>query len=391
MTLVLRIALVAVLISMAASGQKLMVESDTVEGLLLQQIDAEENADKKLVLLEKFAKEYPNHEAITWVLSHLQSAALNNKAFDRVLELAIRILGTDPDDVPAAHNALRAVEQLGNPELVKRWSAQTSAIARRVMKSKAPEDPEETEEWKARVEFAKQVETYTEYSLYYAAITSKDARFRADLVEALESRNPKSEYLAQMRTSQAAVVRQVDVEEAVRSVEVDYQAGKFNVDQLYMAAAYYMQRRSSPDKVVTYGQKVLELLERGAKTTDMSEADWDRRRRELTGQTNWMVGLILSTQERFAQADKHLRAALTQIRDSDMVAGALYHLGYVNYKLAEAGDRVRIHDAIRYTTECAKMQSAVQAQAAENLKAMKAEYGLNDDILTQIQPGKTEE
>jgi hypothetical protein len=75
-----------------------------------------------------------------------------------------------------------------------------------------------------------------------------------------------------------------------------------------------------------------------------------------------------------------------------MVAGALYHLGYVNYKMAEAGDRVRIHDAVRFTTECSKMTSAVQAQATENLKAMKAEYGLSEDILNQIQgtPGRTE-
>jgi tetratricopeptide (TPR) repeat protein len=391
MTLVLRIALLVVLISMAASAQRLMVESDTVEGILLQQIDVEDNADKKLVLLEKFAKEYPNHEAVTWVLSHLQSAALANKNFERVLELAIRILGTDPNDVAAAHNALRAVEQIGELDLVKRWSTQTSTIARRVIKSKAPDDPEEMEDWKARVEFARQVETYTEYALYYAAVTSQDTRSRSDLIEALEQRNPKSEYLAQMRTSQAAVVRQVDVEEAVRSVEADYAAGKFNLDQLYMAAAYYMQRRTAPEKVVLYGQKVLELVEGGARTPDLSELDWDRRKRDLLGQTNWMVGLILSTQEKFAPADKHLRVSLTLVKDPDMVAGALYHLGYVNYKLAEAGDRVRIHDAVKFTTECSKIQSAVQAQAAENLKAMKAEYGFTEDILNQIQPGKTEE
>jgi hypothetical protein len=391
MTLILRIALVAVLISMAASAQKLMVESDTIEGILLQQIDAEQNPEKQLVLLEKFAKDFPNHEAVTWVLAHLQSAALKSKNFDRVLELAIRILGTDPDDVPAAHNALRAVEQRGDVDLVKRWSAVTSAIARRVIKSRQPDDPEEVEDWKARVEFAKQVETYTEYALYYAAVTAKDSRTKSDLVELLEQRNPRSEYLAQMRTSQAAVVRQVDVEEAVRSVEADYAAGKYQVDQLYMAAAYYMQRRTSPEKVVTYGLKLLELLDKGVRAAEMNDVDWDRRKRDLVGQTSWMVGLIFSTQEKFALADKHLRVALTHIRDSDMVAGALYHLGYVNYKLAESGDRIRIHDAVKFTTDCTKIASAVQAQASENLKAMKAEYGLNEDILNQIQPAPRNE
>ncbi|HET8549024.1 MAG TPA: hypothetical protein VFL57_13500, partial [Bryobacteraceae bacterium] len=239
----------------------------------------------------------------------------------------------------------------------------------------------------------KQVDTYTEYSLYYAAVTSKDSRLKSELVEALEQRNPKSEYLAQMRTSQAVVVRQVDVEEAVRSVDAAFAAGKYQVDQLYMAAAYYMQRRTAPDKVVTYGLKVLELLEKGTKPEEMSDADWNRRKRELVGQTSWMVGLILSTQEKFASADRHLRNALSHIKDADMIAGALYHLGYVNYKLAEAGDRVRIHDAVKFTTECTRIASAVQGQATENLKAMKAEYGLTDDILGQIQgaSGREEE
>ena len=59
-----------------------------------------------------------------------------------------------------------------------------------------------------------------------------------------------------------------------------------------------------------------------------------------------------------------------------MLAGAYYHLGYVNYRIAEAGERIRIHDAIRFTQQCIAINSAVQAQATENLKAMKAEYAL---------------
>ena len=61
-----------------------------------------------------------------------------------------------------------------------------------------------------------------------------------------------------------------------------------------------------------------------------------------------------------------------------MLAGAYYHLGYVNYQIAEAGERIRIHDAVRFTKDCININSAVQYQATENLKAMKAEYGLQD-------------
>jgi hypothetical protein len=116
------------------------------------------------------------------------------------------------------------------------------------------------------------------------------------------------------------------------------------------------------------------MLEAGAKPAEST--DPSRRKHEMLGQANWMVGLLYSTQEKFAPADKHLRIALNYIKDQDMIAGALYHLGYVNYRMAEAGDRIRIHDAVKFTSECAKMSSAVQSQAAENLKSMRAEYAL---------------
>jgi hypothetical protein len=91
-----------------------------------------------------------------------------------------------------------------------------------------------------------------------------------------------------------------------------------------------------------------------------------------------MTGLLYSTQNKFALADKHLRIALPYLKNGDMLAGAYYHLGYVNYQMAEGGERIRIHDAVRFTKDCIAINSAVQYQASENLKAMKAEYGLQD-------------
>ena len=184
-----------------------------------------------------------------------------------------------------------------------------------------------------------------------------------------------------MRTSQAVVVRQVDVEEAVRSAEAAFEKDQWNIDQLFMVATYHMQRRTSPEKVVSYGVKLLELIDGAAKPADISDENWDARKHEIMGQTNWMVGLIFSTQEKYALADKYLREALKDIKNQDMVAGALYHLGYVNYRIAESGDRIRIHDAVKFTSDCARLPSAVQAQAAENLKSMKSEYALPDEMI----------
>jgi len=100
------------LLSIAAFGQKLLIETDTQEGQLLQQIDNETNEVKRVASLEQFAKLFPNHEAMTWVLGQLQAQYLSNKQWDKVFEAGTRMLGLDPYEVAAAHNCLKAAEAL---------------------------------------------------------------------------------------------------------------------------------------------------------------------------------------------------------------------------------------------------------------------------------------
>jgi hypothetical protein len=373
---VIRRAIFFLLIVTAAFSQKLVIEVDTQEGQLLQQIDEESNAAKKLALLEQFAKAFQNHEAINWVLGQMQLSYTSAGQFDKVMEVGTRLLGLDPEDVSAAHNCLKAAEAKKDVELIRRWSELASQVARKVKQSKKPDDPDEVDDWKLKVEYAKQVEQYTEYALYFAATQTRDAKVKSKLIEALEQKNPTSEYLAQLRTSQTQVIRQVDIEEAVAAAEASFRKGEYNVDSLMMVANHLMTKRRDPDKVIAYSSKLVEMLNAGAKSTEVTGAEWEQKKRQMLGVANWMMGLLYSTQERFSLADRTLRQALPNLRSSDMVAGALYHLGYVNYRLAEAGDRIRIHDAVRYTTECIAINSAVQQQAIENLKSMKSEYNL---------------
>lgn len=374
-TLFVRVTLL-LLMSIAAFGQKLLIETDTQEGQILQQIDNETNEVKRVALLEQFAKLFPNHEAMTWVLGQLQTQYLNQKDWDKVLEAGTRMLGLDPYEVSAAHNCLRAAEQKKDVELIKRWSDQTTFVAREVRRLPKPDEKEDQEDWKTKVEFARQVEQYAEYALYSAALNNRDSKIKNKLIEQLEQKNPTSEYLAQLRTSQTQVVRQVDVEEAVKAAEAGFQRGEYNEDLLLMAATHYMGKRTNPDRVINYSNKLVDVLGTKPKPADMTAEEWERKKRNMLGTANWMMGLLYSTQERFALADRALRFALPNLKNGDMIAGALYHLGFVNYRMAEAGERIRIHDAVRFTTECAQINSAVQRQCSDNLKSMKAEYAL---------------
>ena len=172
------------------------------------------------------------------------------------------------------------------------------------------------------------------------------------------------------------MVRQVDIEEAVKAAEVSFAKGEYDIDALLMVANHLMAKRRSPEKVIAYSNKLVQMLNANPAQAGMSEADWEIKKHSMLGAANWMMGLLYSTQERYALADRALRQALPDLKNNDMIAGALYHLGFVNFRLAEAGERIRIHDAVRYTNDCISISSAVQQQAIENLKAMKAEYNL---------------
>ena len=369
-----------VLCAPAAVSQRLVIEVTTVEGQLLQSIDAEQDPAKKLVMLEDFANKFPNHEAVTWVLSHIQQHYLTAKQYEKVFEAGTKLLSVDPTELSAAHNCLKAAEGLKELNLVKLWSTQASQLARRNMQLKKPEfgDDNDVTEWKQKVEYARQVEQYTEYSLYFASLQSKDPKVKSNLIETLEQRNPMSEYLAQMRTAHTTVVRQVDIEEAVAAAENQFSKGEYNEDLLHMVATHLMQKRRDPEKVINYSLKLLEMLATARKPEEMSDAEWQKKTTNMIGTSNWMIGLLYSTQNQYKLADKHLRTALPYLNNSDMLAGAYYHLGFVNYQLAEAGERIRIHDAVKFTKDCISINSTVQQQATENLKAMKAEYGLQD-------------
>jgi tetratricopeptide (TPR) repeat protein len=328
-------------------------------------------------MLELFARSFPNHEAANWVLGQLQLAYVATKQFNKAMQAGVQLLGLDPEDVGAAHNCLRSIEPTQNAELIRRWSDLTAQIARRVLKTPKPEMADDVPDWKAKLEYAKQVEQYAEYSLYFAAVQTHDTATKQKLMEALEQRNAASEYLAQLRTSQQAPsVRQVDIEEAVAATEAAYQKGQYNADGLLTAATHLMSKQKEPEKVIAYSTKVVELVAAETKPADTSDAEWEKRQHYLTSTAQWMMGLLYSTQEKFSLSDRNLRAALPMLHNVDMMTGALYHLGYVNYRLAEAGERIRIHDAVRYTQQCVEIESAVQQQCIQNLKSMKAEYNL---------------
>src|SRR5207237_939563 len=124
-----------ILLTLAATAQqrpKLIVNPDTDEGKLLQQIGQQSDASKKQALLEEFIAKYSKHDAAAWVYGQLQRLYLQQSQFDKALEDGEKALTIDPDNLDVAYNNLKAAEGKKDPDAIKKWALQTSQIARKM-------------------------------------------------------------------------------------------------------------------------------------------------------------------------------------------------------------------------------------------------------------------
>jgi tetratricopeptide (TPR) repeat protein len=343
------------------------VNAETPEGLLLQQIGQAEDESKKIQLMEQFAAQAPKHEAIGWVYEQMQASYLKAGQPDKAIEIGDKLVAMDPDDLDAAHQNLKAAEAKKDPDLIRKWSNQTSQIAQKVIQSPQPTDADEVDTWKKRVDFAKQLDTYTEYSLFSGATQTQDPRKRIELADALTARNPKSQYLPALAELRFNSYRQLgDNAGALASAEKTLETDQTKEDMLIFVANQYVEKKRDPDKVLAYSAKVVELMDTKPKPEGVSDDDWAKKKKTMSGLAHYMSGTTLFDQKKLAAADKELRAALPLVEGNDQLkAATLFYAGLANYQMK------KIPDALKFNQQCAAIKSPFQAKAAENARVMR--------------------
>ncbi len=374
--------LCVLLLASAATAQryKLEINAETPEGQLLQQIGQESDAAKKLGFLEEFAAKYSKHEALMWVYAQLQPAYLAANQPDKAMETSEKLLAMDPEAVEAAHGALKAAEGKKDPDLIKKWAVLTSEAARKVVQSKQPEDEDEVEAWKGRVDFSKQVDTYTEYALYASATVAADPKKRLELMDMVGQRNPQSQYLPQLQTLYFHTYRQLgDHAKAVEIAEKVLATDQTNEDMLMVAADYHFTQRGQLkqiDKALAYAGRLEQLMRAKPAPQGVSAEEWEKKKNFSVGYGLHMAGVIHGEQMKYPEADKILREALPLIRANEqLLAEALFHLGVANFRLGDKGsDQAKIIDGLRFSQQCAAIKSRYQANAQRNVNAIRSQY-----------------
>jgi hypothetical protein len=372
----------AVLIAapLVAQRARFEINAQTPEGLLLQMAGSESDEARKIELYQEFLQKYPNHEGKVYALNQVQPLWLKTKAFDKVIAAGREILAAEPDNAPAAYNALQACEEQNDAACVIEWANATIAAAKKKIESKQPEDETEAETWKAEVDFAKQVTQRAEYSFYAMALKSTDPKTIVQLSEALERANPQSEYMARTAgRAFVAILQMKDLKKALEFAENADAKNFANEDMLLFAADTHLTGSKDYEKAILYATKLVSMLPSKEAPEGVAPADWEKKKTDTLARGYWIAGIALGVKEKWPDCEKMFSDGLPVIEKSsaanELRPGAYFYLGLANYNLAGKGPRrnpARVAAAQKYWTACANMKSPFQGRAQQNLQALAA-------------------
>jgi hypothetical protein len=340
----------------------------------LQKAGQEEDEGKKIAFYEEFLAKYPQHEGVGYALVQVQPLLLKARQGEKVIQLGEAILKLQPENAPAAYNALQACEQKQDTAGVINWSSRTVEAARKMLAIPKPSEEEEATGWKYEQDYATQVITRAEYSLYAQGLQSADPAKAAQLFAALEAMNADSEYMPQAGGRYFVVLLQLkETARAQKLAETLAAKNKANDDMLLFLADASLTGTKNYAQAIEYATKLISTVPTMAAPQGMDAAAWEVRKKNSLARGYWIAGVAYGTQQNWTESDKAMRGALPLIAgNNDLLPGAYFYLGLSNYKMAEGpkGDKSKMADARKYTTLCAQMKSPFQVPAQKNLQAM---------------------
>ena len=278
-----------------------------------------------------------------------------------------------PEDLETTFNNLKTATSEKDVVQVKKLAAQAHALAAEAIAEAAPEGTaEEKDAWTKRVAYAKEVDTYSEYSLFSTALQAPAAT-TIDLLSTLEKQNPKSKYLDQAYPKYFVALQQTGAAAKIPAV-AEAALGHFpnNEDLLLLMADNCMSKRQT-DRALRYAERLVSVVSTHPKQDGMAAADWDRKKATALGRGYWISGVIYSEKTQYFKANQNLRASLPYV-SGEMKGTALFYLGVANYQLgSQTRNRAQVLEAAKFSDEAAKLPGPHAQQAWTNAQVMRTE------------------
>jgi hypothetical protein len=296
-----------------------------------------------------------------------------------VLSMALVMLGGSAlafaQDLALSYQDLKDAEAKNDVALVKKLSAETSALAKQAIAEPAPQAEDDKQAWTTRVAYARDVLNYTEYVLYAVAVKSPPAT-TVELLAALEEQSPKSKYLDDGYANYLYALSQTGATAKIPAIaEKALVNFPDNADLLLFLANHSMSTKQN-DRALSYATRLVAALNK-PKPEGISAADWEKKRNAALGQGYYIAGVLSGGKSQWAAADKNLRAALPFIKGNDaMTSEALFQLGVANYNLGKMTlNKAKVLEGAKFSDQCAAMPGPRAEQAWKNASIMKTEAG----------------
>lgn len=265
--------------------------------------------------------------------------------------------GQEKVDMETSYQNLQKAVADKDAAQVKKLAAETSTAARAIIASPAPQADAEKEAWTTQVNFAKEVDDYTESALYSVAIQVKPEE-TVELFAQLEQKNPKSKYLDEGYAFYVGCVQRTAGAAKAAAVAAKGLATFPANEELLTVVAESALAGRRYDQAISYGDR---LAAAAAKHNKPAEA--------ATG--NYIAGIGRFFKNQYPPADKSLRAALPYL-SGDQKGCALLYLGIANFNLGKATmNKGLMLQGANYSEQSAAMKSACQADATRQAPAMK--------------------
>lgn len=273
------------------------------------------------------------------------------------------------NDLDDNYGLLKEAQNKKDADAVLRLAPATTKLARAEAAQPQPSDASAVADWKKRVEFAKEVETFSEYALATAAVASSDPAKTIALSDALLDLNAKSQYVSVCASAYLAALAKRGTKEEIQGAEKIIKGTPNNEDALYAVAA--------GSQNAAYATRLVNVMKSKAKPEGISEADWERKKSMMLGQGYYIAGAAACAAKTptWTDCDRNLRAAIPYVGKEPALAGPVYfYLGLANYQLARVtNDRARMQEAQKFSEQSAAIPGPMQGQARTNANAMRQE------------------
>ncbi|SRR5579884_69013 len=284
------------------------------------------------------------------------------------LHLAVIVLATVAgfalaDQLDDSYAALQEAQKSNkDPDTIKKLAVDTAKAAKAEQAKAQPADVP-ADQWQKRVQMAKEVQTFAEYSLATsasAAAASSPAK-TIDLVDTLIEINPKSQYLG---TAAASYLEALGKGGGSKK-QLEGAQKILNGDPNNAYALYYLARSGN----ATYANRLITVL-RGKAPEGMPEA----AKNMMLGSAYYVVGASACDHSTWTDCDRDMRQALPLLGGKD--GATLFYLGLANYNLGKTiGDRAKMQEGLKYTEQAAAIPGPAQQKAAQNVVGMRQELG----------------